>query len=989
MEETVQYDGRPKIAAVLPDPKCPTNKGNHSSRGGTEGRNLVNQSVSGHLLDSTRERITTPYVRTASGFEPLSVEDALAILSELVKSATGWNADGTNRTIGFSTPSGLGVKLYEYQYLENTFAATRLFYNLIGTPNVSFHDRPSVASNTQGFADAGIDPHGFAYEDIWDSDVLFIAGANSYETHSVFFMQYATGKRIVVLDPRRTITADYAVKTGGLHLQPKVLGADTLILNALARYIRDQRRRDPIGWPDRLPYDLIKKTTKPADPDEGPDNPRKSRNQMTDDEYLNHFLDTQPPIEVAGGVSGIDVSLLTEAATIMAGPAKDMVPARSRKVSLLFEKGLIWGYNYQSTAAFANLGLLLGSVLVPGKEADNVLGVTGRIGGHQKGWAEARYKVKRTTRDAEGNDSTTSLSLGYPFFNASDRFSGPDGTQLRTHHYLDSHLVGTRIAPRHKYAEPQKAEPDIKLLWLIGTNASGQVGNAEAKWKHVDWRRGTQFPRRAEKEEVIKVLLERIARNGLVVVQQDIYPNPTTNYADIVLPAAGWGEEDFSRYNGERRLKLFGKFQDSPVYRAADGGDGKTRCSPDWKIFQSIAISLLPEGYRLETIRPGYLMETPVTREGHFNWARCSDVFEDLARTSDQSSKNGLKYLVDNIPAGHPVGHEWLRQRGTRGFVLPLVSDGTPTGFRESPRAPAQASYAFVRSDWNEIKDDFEKCRPREGEFAVCNGRVNELWNSMFTNIRNETVRQRYPDNLPGTILEINVEDAKGLSVTNGDLVEVECKDIHLGGSGSFRAVVSMQSEFLPPGLVFAIFSYPVSSKRLERFPYRSFLSSGYANNITTGYVDPINPIAAVKFARGTIRKLEGRYSSRAYLGPSYSPRNRAFPIQMVENEEKRLDWKMRELIVQKGVPRVRLHAEIDRGIADAILDPEIFMDKLTHDRAFRDGFKGVLSAGVMEWRGRDGTLYDSWTQKEQQLALDWITRVESKEKKDKQHSSS
>jgi hypothetical protein len=252
----------------------------------------------------------------------------------------------------------------------------------------------------------------------------------------------------------------------------------------------------------------------------------------------------------------------------------------------------------------------------------------------------------------------------------------------------------------------------------------------------------------------------------------------------------------------------------------------------------------------------------------------------------------------------------------------------------------------------------------------------------MFTNIRNETVRQRYPDNLPGTILEINVEDAKGLNVTNGDLVEVECKDIHMGGSGSFRAVVSIQSEFLPSGMVFGIFSYPVSNKRLEGFPYRSFLSSGYANNITTGYVDPINPIAAVKFARGTIRKLEGRYSSPAYLGPSYSPRNRAFPIQMVEDEKKSLDWKMRELIVQKGVPRVRLHAEIDRGIADAILDPEIFMDNLTHDRAFREGFKGVLSAGLMEWRGRDGTLYDSWSQKELQLALNWIAQVESKRRR-------
>lgn len=258
MTEMVNLDGAPYVAAVLPDPKCPTNKGNHSSRGGTQGRDLVYQAPPGKSeasaqRDSVIERITTPYVRTQSGsengFEPLTPADVTLIVAELVKIATDAQYDAQEKSVWFKRPEGLGIKIYEYQYLENTYAATKLFFQLIGTPNVAFHDRPSVASNTQGFGDSGIDPHGYAYADIWGSDVIFLAGINPYESQSVFFMQQMTGKRLIVLDPRRTITADYAVKTGGLHLQPNVLGADTLVLNALCRYVRDQRNgKDAAKW---------------------------------------------------------------------------------------------------------------------------------------------------------------------------------------------------------------------------------------------------------------------------------------------------------------------------------------------------------------------------------------------------------------------------------------------------------------------------------------------------------------------------------------------------------------------------------------------------------------------------------------------------------------------------------------------------------------------------------------------------------------------
>jgi arsenite oxidase large subunit len=967
MTGRVRYAGQEKVAAVVPDPKCSMNKGNHSPRGGTQGRNLVYSEPGAAAPDSTRERITVPYLRTARGWEPLNNREADAILIALVKAATGWEqaADGTVR---FGTPSGLGVKLYEYQYLENTFAATTLFFQLIGTPNVAFHDRPSVVSNTNGFDDSGIDPHGYAYDDIWDSDVLFLAGNNPYESQSVFFMQYMAGKRIIVLDPRRTVTADYADKTGGLHLQPNVLGADTLILNALAKYIRDRQRDEPASWSSRLPAELIATTADLAaeraaaanpNPIDGPDKPRRARHRLSAEEYFA-FLDQAHPadgrplysLERASTLSGIPVADLLRAAELLAGPAKDMPPPDWRKVSLIFEKGLIWGFNYPSTAAFANLGLLLGSVLRPPDgqttgEGRSVLGVTGRAGGHQKGWAEVRYNLPGETENKRG----------YPFHNARDAFVDPGGGPgFRLHHYLDAHLVGTTVAPPH----PQVSVPnagDIRLLWVIGSNAVGQIGNAAAKWAEVQRRREI-VPPPADKSEAITRLVARLQQGGLVVVQQDIYPNPTTAFADLVLPAAGWGEESFTRYTGERRLRIYSQFQDPPLARDeagnhrkyhldADGyqvedpaGQPASLCRPDWHIFRQVMLALLPADPAKDV---NGLKRPDVEWKNAQGRLDTAEVFRAVTERSNR--KGFLKGVAGAAQAQGKTGHQILRERGTEGLVLPVEYEAASGKFLEHRRAMLEpqwkatnpkALYAFIRADWLAIEADFSALRPQPGEFALCNGRVNELWNSLFTHLRNETVRQRWPDNLPGTLLELHPDDARTIrrpdgttGVRNGDVVEVACDSIHHGAAtGRFRAVVSVQPNFLPRGLAFVVFSYPVNRRLADpnRFPYRDFATTGYVNNLTTGYVDPVNPIAAVKYARGTISATGETFCPLpGYLGPSYAPRNLAFPTKRVASEKDRVDWQMRELIVQKGLVRARLHGGVQfpAGLVPLFREPD------------------------------------------------------------------
>ena len=78
----------------------------------------------------------------------------------------------------------------------------------------------------------------------------------------------------------------------------------------------------------------------------------------------------------------------------------------------------------------------------------------------------------------------------------------------------------------------------------------------------------------------------------MFLIQQDIYANTLTDFADIVLPAATWGEVDFTRAQGERRLRIYSKFYDPP-------GEAK----PDWWIMAQIAKKMGYEGFDFEGVQ--------------------------------------------------------------------------------------------------------------------------------------------------------------------------------------------------------------------------------------------------------------------------------------------------------------------------------------------------------------------------------------------------
>lgn len=71
-----------------------------------------------------------------------------------------------------------------------------------------------------------------------------------------------------------------------------------------------------------------------------------------------------------------------------------------------------------------------------------------------------------------------------------------------------------------------------------------------------------------------------------MLVVQDIFLTDTAQLADVVLPAAGWGEQEGTFTNGERRVQRVRKAQNPP-------GDAKL----DWKIMEEIAIRMGPDAH--------------------------------------------------------------------------------------------------------------------------------------------------------------------------------------------------------------------------------------------------------------------------------------------------------------------------------------------------------------------------------------------------------
>lgn len=693
-------------------------------------------------------------------------------------------------TIGYAKEKwggpAMAIRFYAYQFYENTFPITKFYFGSIGTPNGAIHNRASMGGETTALSDIGIDTWGTAYEDATKAQTVVAWGANLYECQDIFFSEHVVPGRapLVAVDPRKTFTAAYAEANGGVHLQV-VPGTDVVLAGAIARLILEN------GWEDKT-FIANAATAEDIALEE---NWRRKKWAAPFEDYKAYVMGMEAyALENAAKITGVPAEKITMAAELIAKPNDDGTP---RKVYFAFEKGAIWNINYETVGSIGNLVMLTGSTGAEGR------GVS-RAGGHQEGYAGgADYPMDLATDTYEGN---------------------------KIPNYIDQHM----------------ADGEIKIYHVVGANPLGMTNSAQ-------WSRETIMakqavipgPQSADTAEIIANFKERMDKDGMLLFAQDIYENLTTQNADLVLPAAGWGEMSGSRWNGERRLRLSEKFMDAP-------GEAK----PDWWIIAQVAQKMGFEGY---------------------GWADENEIFTESAGLGEDFDAAALGKEYQEEPAGHEshaavivaarlagkTAYEMMSELGTNGVQLParLDADGkiisTPRVHSNGKFDGAAGKPMFLKVGWDTAEAYWNALQPdvAAGEFWLTNGRIEEIWQTMYTSLRNPEIMERWPSN----IVEINADDAAKIGVVSGDIVSlssdrIATKQADVFGEGSLTAVAYI-TDAVPSGVLWTNFAYP----------------NQWMNNVSPRWMNPVNPVTPFKLSRAKISKIGSTDLAERI---SFQPRN-------------------------------------------------------------------------------------------------------------------
>src|SRR5205807_7072790 len=143
-------------------------------------------------------------------------------------------ADGFERILARHGPEQIAFYLSGQLLTEDYYVANKLMKGFIGSANVDTNSRLCMASSVAGHRRAfGADTVPGSYADLDQADLIVLVGSNAAWCHPVLFQRMMhnktqRGARIVVIDPRRTVTTEEA----DLFL-PIAPGADSVLFCGL------------------------------------------------------------------------------------------------------------------------------------------------------------------------------------------------------------------------------------------------------------------------------------------------------------------------------------------------------------------------------------------------------------------------------------------------------------------------------------------------------------------------------------------------------------------------------------------------------------------------------------------------------------------------------------------------------------------------------------------------------------------------------------
>ncbi|MBT4603063.1 MAG: arsenate reductase (azurin) large subunit [Bacteroidetes Order II. Incertae sedis bacterium] len=807
----VTADGKQQHVVVIPDAETEVvnRAGDHSIRGGSLAQKCYNPET------ATADRLQSPMMRINGELVPVSWDQALDTVAKV-----------SRHVIDTHGEHAWAMKMFSYQFFENTYALTKLALRHVETPAFAFHDNPSTAEDTPGFRDTGFDNFAASYEDWSLADTLLISGTDPFETKTIIWNEWIMkgiqrGMKVIFVLPRKTTGVVYAEKHGGLHLQ-LVPGTDTILQLAISRVIVEN------GWEDASW--IQRYTSNKWESDSGfgqgtrntPWQWRTTWGQFQTkgfEDYKSWILANEDAeIHNAERVTGVPAADIIRAAEMMAKPRFD---GSRTKTSIGIEKGNYWSNNYLNTASMGALALLCGTGNRPGQ-------MISRFGGHQRGGIKGGR---------------------YPLEKSPEKFAGRRRRPLDLDRWIEA--------------------GHVRFAWAVGTTWLGSMTASQGLMNTFHRLTRGSVHQIQSAETAADDLIRRAEAGEMVVVNQDIYlRHPIgSEYADIIFPAATWGEDNFSRANGERRIRLYSRFYDPP-------GEAK----PDWWIAAQVGKRM---GY------PG------------FDWTESNDVFEEAARFTRGSRKDYMPLVWFAKQQGRK-GHDVLRDLGTTGIQGPVrYEDGALVGTKrlhdstlklDTPQGPTihskimtafntQSGKAnFMKTPWAQFSDFYEFMRPKGDELWVTNGRIGEIWQSGFDDMLR---RKQISDRWPANFLEIHPDDAAVRGIESGDLIVAESERIPVQKSG-FMAMNASDASFTR---LMADGHIELTSARIEAVaivtpavrPGVSFMfflhTKNPANSLVARVPDPISNNYRFKLGVGKVSRIGESAYKHSFTQMSFAPR--------------------------------------------------------------------------------------------------------------------
>ncbi len=317
----------------------------------------------------------------------------------------------------------------------------------------------------------------------------------------------------------------------------------------------------------------------------------------------------------------------------------------------------------------------------------------------------------------------------------------------------------------------------IKALWIMATNPAVSMPNAD----HV-----------------------RVAIDAcpFVVVSDVVERTDTNAAAEVLLPAAGWGEKDGTVTNSERRISRQRAFRAPP---------GEARA--DWHIISEVAV------------RMGYARA--------FNFTDSASVFREYAAMTTLESGRPRKFDIGAL--AHITRQEYDSMLPVQ---WPLAGSGADHPqvrlYGNGEFSTTNGRARFVATKWRAPAAQTNNAVP----LKLTSGRVRDQWHTMTRS----GLSPRLSHHIAEPYVEVHPATARKLDISDADIVDII--------KGSDKVLVrALLTDRIAPDTLFVPMHWSDQNASKAR-----------VNTLFAPNVDPISGQPELKFSAVDARRFDARW---------------------------------------------------------------------------------------------------------------------------------